>query len=314
MRTDPDDESREVLDTADLVGLYLGDISRQPLLDHEDEVTLGRAIQDGARVRQRLAADCSLTPREGARLERIVRRGEAARTRFIEANLRLVVSVAKRYLGRGVDLLDLVQEGNLGLMCAVERFDWQRGFKFSTYATWWIRAAVSRAIADQGRPIRFPGRANDEARSLFQADQRLAVALGREPSAQEVIAESGVEAFRVTDLMRATRHAFSLSAPRGEGGVELAELLAGSAADPELSATDDEKLEALRRAVDTLDARAADLLRLRYGLDDGEPRTLQEVARAVGISRGRAGQIEAQALRRLRQNDALRQLMTEPAA
>ena len=173
---------------------------------------------------------------------------------------------------------------------------------------------MSAAIADQGRPVRLPGRANEKARSLFKADQRLAGALGREPRAQEVIAESGVEASRVTDLMRATRHAVSLSAPRGEGGVELAELLAGTAVDPELSATDDEMMEALRQAVDTLDARAADLLRLRYGLDDGEPRTLQEVARAVGISRGRAGQIEAQALRRLRQNDALQQLVSEPAA
>jgi RNA polymerase nonessential primary-like sigma factor len=314
MRTDRDDESREALEAADLVRLYLNDISRQTLLDHQDETTLGRAIQDGARASQRLGADCSLTPSERVRLELTVRRGEEARTRFIEANLRLVVSVAKRYRGCGVDLLDLVQEGNMGLMRAVERFDWQRGFKFSTYATWWIRAAISRAIADQARPVRLPGRANDEARDLFKADQRLAVALGRQPRAQEVIAESGVEASRVTDLLRATRDAVSLSAPRGEGGVELAELLAGSAADPELSATDEEMFEALRGAVDTLDTRAAALLRLRYGLDDGVPRTLQDVARAVGISRGRAGQIEAQALLRLRRNEALRQLVTEPAA
>src|ERR1035437_8789900 len=165
--TDGDMHNRREPDPSDLLRLYLDEIGRHPLLDRDEETALGRAIHDDIAASHRLATDSSLTASERIRLERAVRRGEAARTKFIQANLRLVVSVTKRYRGHGVPLLDLVQEGNVGLIQAVERFDWRRGFKFSTYVTWWIRAAVSRALADQPRPIRMPANARNQARALF---------------------------------------------------------------------------------------------------------------------------------------------------
>jgi RNA polymerase sigma factor (sigma-70 family) len=307
-------DDRHGVEASDLLPRYLDEIGRNTLLDRDEETRLGRAIQEGIAASHRLAADSCLSAEERMHLVRAVRRGETARITFIQANLRLVVSVTKRYRGHGVPLLDLVQEGNVGLIHAVERFDWRRGFKFSTYATWWIRAAVSRALADQAQPIHMPAHAQDQARALHNSESRLATSLGRQPTADEVRADAGVEESRSRDVLRGSRPALSLSAPLANGDVDLSELLASPARGPEQIVTDKVMADATRTVVDTLDPRSAEVLRLRYGLDGEEPLPLEDVAQAVGVSRGRVRQIESRALLRLRHDRTLRQLSATPAA
>jgi RNA polymerase primary sigma factor len=271
----------------DLVQQYLTELRREPLLTAAEEIELAKAIEAG---RSPVATDEDRTV------------AEAARRRFIEANLRLVVSVAKRYQAAGLPMLDLIQEGNLGLMRAVEKFDWRKGFKFSTYATWWIRQGITRAIADKSRTIRVPAHLGEALSVLARTSAQLLKTLGREPTVVELAAESGFSVDKVEDALRIEPDLVSLSAMVGEdGGTELADLL------PDLTATSPDDLAAqsmeaaaLRASLTRLDAREREVLCLRFGLLNEQPLTLEEVGRRFDLTRERIRQIEAKALTKLR--------------
>lgn len=294
--------------------LYLREISRTPLLTAEEEVALAKQVEAGAAARAALDA-AGLPTAERAALEAAVRQGEAAERRLIESNLRLVVSIAKRYLGRGLSFLDLVQEGNLGLKHAVEKFEWRRGFRFSTYAYWWIRQAVSRAVAEQGRTIRLPVHIIEQLTKIYNTARSLQGELGREPTPPEIADRIGIEPERVRDAFRAARLPISLETPIGvEGESVLADLIADAAArSPEQSAEEEFLAGALDRALlEVLSPREARLIRLRYGLDrGGHERTLAEVGQDLGISRERVRQLEAGALKKLRRATRFRQRFSE---
>jgi RNA polymerase sigma factor (sigma-70 family) len=289
-------------DDEDLVRLYLRDIGRHPLLTKADEVHLAKLIEAGAEARAALEGPGLLPSAQRAALRRTAKRGAAAERRFVESNLRLVVSIAKRYQASGLPLLDLVQEGNLGLMHAVEKFDWRKGFKFSTYATWWIRQAITRGIANTGRTIRLPVHAGDLMVGVQRARVRLENDLGRPPTDAELAEDTDLAIDKVREALRFAVEPLSLSEPlREEGDAELGDLVPDTGARSPF----DQAAAALlpgevARILAGLEPRERDVLRLRYGLDRGDPRTLEEVGAAFGVTRERIRQIEARAISKLR--------------
>jgi RNA polymerase primary sigma factor len=294
--------------------LYLREISRTPLLTAEEEIELAKRVEAAQAARERLAEGVA-DPGERARLEETVQRGEEACQRMIEANLRLVVSIAKKYLGRGLSFLDLVQEGNLGLRHAIEKYDWRRGFRFSTYAYWWIRQAIGRAVAEQGRTIRLPVHIIEQLTKLYNTARELGFELGREPTPAEIGMRLGIEPDKVKDAFQAARLPLSLETPIGEEEEStLADLIADAAArNPSEEAEEGVLAQTLDEALgEYLTPREAQLVRLRFGLDRGGPeRTLAEVGQEMGISRERVRQIEAQTMKKLRRVAPFRERFRE---
>jgi RNA polymerase sigma factor (sigma-70 family) len=306
---------RAQLPDEDLVRLYLSDIGRHPLLTKEDEARLAQAAEAGREARAELTADKDGSPARVRELRRMAEAGDAAVETFVNGNLRLVVSIAKRYQGADLPLLDLVQEGNLGLMHAVEKFDWRKGFKFSTYATWWIRQAITRGIANGGRTIRLPVHAGDLLNQVAKARIRLEAQLGRRPNVSELAADLDVNADRVVEILRHAATPASLSEPlRHDGDAELGDfaedLGAVSPADAAAAALLPGQVA---KMLVGLDDREREIIRLRFGLDRGEPRTLEEVGVRFGLTRERIRQIEARAMSKLRHPTAgqdMRELLT----
>ena len=297
MRTD------EVAEERDLVGVYLHEISRTPLLDAAKEVDLSKAIEAGLYAEHLLDEGAE---REGVgreELERLVVEGGRAKDLFIRANLRLVVSIARRYVRSGMPMLDLIQEGNTGLVRAVEKFDYERGYKFSTYATWWIRQAISRAIAQQERTVRLPVHLVEDVNRMRNVARQLTRELGADPEPEQVAAALGVPLERVNELIRWSQDTVSLDTPVGDDGdTNLGDLVADSdAPSPEeivLTALERQRIEGL---LNHLDDRSAGIMRARYGLEDGREHSLTEVASRFSLSRERIRQLEIQALGRLRE-------------
>jgi RNA polymerase sigma factor (sigma-70 family) len=293
--------AREAKDQ-DLVRLYLDEVGRYPLLTKDDEARLGQLVQAGQEARAALAADPTLAPVQRRMLARAARAGDEAAEAFVKANLRLVVSVASKYQWSGLPLLDLVQEGNLGLIHAVEKFDWRKGFKFSTYATWWIRQAIGRAIDNTARTIRLPGHVGDQIRKVRRTQSAMEMALGRPPTEAELAAETGLPEDLVTDLLRYDDEPASLAGHVGDGDdTELGDLIADRSTPTPFEATVGNMMpEEVERLLRPLGDTERQVLRLRYGLDRGEPRTLDEVGDVLSLSGERIRKIERSALRKLR--------------
>jgi RNA polymerase primary sigma factor len=285
----------------DPIGLYLKEIGQVPLLTAEEEVILAKRMEAGRHAKQDLAQN-GLNARERAEAIRTVQDGIAAREHLIRANSRLVISVAKKYIGRGVPFLDLIQEGNIGLIRAANKFNYQLGHKFSTYATWWIRQAVTRAIADQSRTIRVPVHMGDQINKLLRTSHRLTQELGRAPTSEELAEAMEIPKRKAEEMLRVARRPLSLEMPTDdEGESELGDFIE----DEDSPAPDDEVTssmlrELLQEILQDLPPREVRILQLRYGLVDGETYTLEEVGKKLGVTRERVRQIEAQALSRLR--------------
>ncbi|WP_199199734.1 sigma-70 family RNA polymerase sigma factor [Micromonospora sp. RP3T] len=297
MRTD------EVAEERDLVGVYLHEISRTPLLDAAREVDLSKSIEAGLYAEHLLDTDRIPDGATREELERVVADGERAKDLFIRANLRLVVSIARRYVRSGMPMLDLIQEGNTGLVRAVEKFDYERGFKFSTYATWWIRQAISRAIAQQERTVRLPVHLVEDVNRMRNVARQLTRELGADPEPEQIAASLGVTVERVNELVRWSQDTVSLDTPVGDDGdTNLGDLVADSdAPSPEeivLTGLERQRIEGL---LNHLDDRSAGIMRARYGLEDGREHSLTEVASRFSLSRERIRQLEIQALGRLRE-------------
>ncbi|MCJ7534056.1 MAG: sigma-70 family RNA polymerase sigma factor [Anaerolineales bacterium] len=299
------------IDTDDTIGLYLKEVGRVPLLTAVEEVELAQRIERGRLAREELARG-NVTPRRRQELQILIEDGWAAREHLITANSRLVISVAKKYMGRGVPFLDLIQEGNIGLIRAAKKFDYRRGHKFSTYATWWIRQAVTRAIADQGRTIRVPVHMGDQINKLLRVQHQLTQRLGRDPSVEELAVALEVTPQKVENMIQVARRPLSLETPTDD---EEDSVLGDFIQDDEFPAPDDTATynllrEHLDSVLDGLPPREVRILQLRYGLLDGQAYTLEEVGRKMGVTRERVRQIEAQALSRLR-HPAIRRKLRE---
>ncbi len=297
------------IDTDDTIGLYLKEVSRVPLLTADEEVQLAQRIENGRMSREELAKG-NASPRRRMELRALIEDGWAAREHLITANSRLVISVAKKYMGRGVPFLDLIQEGNIGLIRATKKFDYRRGHKFSTYATWWIRQAVTRAIADQGRTIRVPVHMGDQINKLLRVQHQLTQRLGREPSVEELADALEVPPKKVENMIQVARRPLSLETPTDdEEDSVLGDFIEDDeAAPPDDTATYNLLREHLSEVLNSLPPREVRILQLRYGLLDGQAYTLEEVGRKMGVTRERVRQIEAQALSRLRHPSIRRKL------
>jgi RNA polymerase primary sigma factor len=286
---------------SDLIGLYFSEAARVPLLTREEEQALAHQWQQGREAARCLSED-NHNETERARLRRDIRAGNAARDHLITANTRLVISIAKRYQGQGVPFIDMIQEGNLGLMRAVDRFDPDRGYKFSTYATWWIRQAVSRAVANQGRTIRLPVHMSDTVKKLYRTITQMEQEQGRRPTLREISEETGLRPRRVRWIMRVAQHPLSLQKPIGEEeDSELGSLIEDEEAPMPAEAAEQALLrDTLEELLSTLNPREARILRMRFGLDNGHEHTLEEIGDRFGVTRERIRQIEQRALQRLR--------------
>jgi RNA polymerase primary sigma factor len=298
---------QQAIDTDDVVGLYLKEAGRVPLLTAEEEVELAKRMEAGELAQQQLDEYGEDLPMDDVyTLRELIADAEEAQTHLIRANARLVISVAKKYIGRGVPFLDLIQEGNIGLIRATKKFEYQRGHKFSTYATWWIRQAVSRAVADQGRTIRVPVHMGDQLNRMRRVQLNLIQELGREPSIEELAEGMETTPDKIENLLEIARHPVSLETPIDEEG----DSTFGDFVEDVTSPAPTEEVathllhEQLDRALNRLPQREAQILRLRYGLEDGKVYTLEEVGQAIGVTRERVRQLEAQALNRLRQSSA----------
>jgi RNA polymerase primary sigma factor len=296
-----DDSYLSAIDADDTIGLYLKEIGRVPLLTAAEEVSLAKRMEKAKFARERLAKG-GLTPKKRAELHAVVEDGMAAREHLITANSRLVISVAKKYIGRGVPFLDLIQEGNIGLIRAAKKFDYHRGHKFSTYATWWIRQAVTRAIADQGRTIRVPVHMGDQINKMLRVSHQLTQDLGREPTTDELGNALSVTAKKVESIIQIARRPLSLETPTDEEEDSvLGDFIQDEdSPEPVEIATHNLLKEQIAEVLNGLPPREVRILQLRYGLLDGESYTLEEVGKKMGVTRERVRQIEAQALSRLR--------------
>ena len=288
--------------SADLVRVYLNGIGRTALLNAEEEVELAQRIEVGLYAAHLLETDKNLTRAMKRDLKVLAKDGNKARAHLLEANHRLVVSLAKRYTGRGMPLLDLIQEGNLGLIRAMEKFDYAKGFKFSTYATWWIRQAITRGMADQSRTIRLPVHLVEQVNKLSRIKREMYQHLGREATNQELAEESGIEESRIEMLLRQSRDPVSLDMPVGaDEEAPLGDFIEDAeATDAESAVVATMRHSDIRSVLGTLEEREQDVIRLRYGLDDGVPRTLDQIGRRFGLSRERVRQIEREVMSKLR--------------
>jgi len=303
-RVDLDDISAE-----DTVSLYLKQMGQVPLLSGAQEVELARQIEDALKARSRLRS-ASISSEQRTALLDVIAAGEQARINVVEANTRLVVSVAKKYIRQGVPFLDLIQEGNIGLMKAVEKFDYHRGYKFSTYATWWIRQGITRALAQQSRLIRLPVHAGDQIRKIYRTAEHLEQESGRRPTPEEIAKETGLKPTKVERLLRISRYPISLARPVGDDGdTEFGDFIEDEESLPPTDIAYQQLLrETLEGVLGALSPREARILRLRFGLRDGRTHTLEEVGQKFGLTRERIRQIEHQALDRLRHPLRRRQL------
>lgn len=298
---------RQALETDDVVGLYLKEAGRVPLLTADEEVALAKRMEAGQFAAEQLEEMTDyLTADERMELEALVADADAAQEYLVRANSRLVISVAKKYIGRGVHFLDLIQEGNIGLIRAARKFEYQRGHKFSTYATWWIRQAVSRAVADQGRTIRVPVHMGDQINRLRRISTQLTQELGRDPTSDELAEAMETTPDKITNLIEISRRPISLEMPIEEDAdSEYGDFIEDkSSPQPVEIVTQNLLREHLQQALGRLPDREAHILQLRYGLLDGETHTLEEVGRQIGVTRERVRQLEAQALNRLRNSSA----------
>ena len=295
---------------ADLVRVYLNGIGKTPLLTAQQEVELAKRIETGLFAQHMLEAAEDMTVARRADLRTLVRDGRSAKNHLLEANLRLVVSLAKRYTGRGMPLLDLIQEGNLGLIRAVEKFDYTKGFKFSTYATWWIRQAITRGMADQSRTIRLPVHLVEQVNKLARLKRELHQRLGRDATHDELAAGTGLQVDRIAELLDHSRDPVSLDMPVGaDEEAPLGDFIEDAdASDAESAVISGLLQDDLRRVLATLDPREQLVIRLRYGLEDGQPRTLDQIGRHFNLSRERVRQIEREVMSKLRQGERAERL------
>ena len=291
--------------SADLVRVYLNGIGKTALLSAEEEVELSKRIEAGVYAEHLLQTGAKMTRAKKRDVKILAKEGKAARAHLLEANLRLGVSLAKRYTNRGMPLLDLIQEGNLGLIRAMEKFDYTKGFKFSTYATWWIRQAITRGMADQSRTIRLPVHLVEQVNKISRIKRELYQQLGREATNEELAEESGIPEAKIEMLLRQSRDPVSLDMPVGtDEEAPLGDFIEDSeATDAEEAVVASLRHHDVRKVLSTLEIREQEVIKLRYGLDDGLPRTLDQIGRHFGLSRERVRQIEREVMSKLREGD-----------